>query len=127
MDPVYLDTHVAIWLYAGELNLFPKKVLEILDTADLYISPMVLLEIQYLKEFKKINFKVDRFLQDMYLDMQLKLCEQKLIDTVLFAVKNSWTRDPFDRIIVGHADCENAMLITKDRNILKNYPHAFWK
>jgi PIN domain nuclease of toxin-antitoxin system len=37
-----------------------------------------------------------------------------------------WTRDPFDRIIVAHADVVSAPLLTKDQAIRRNYRRAFW-
>jgi len=40
--------------------------------------------------------------------------------------EKDWTRDPFDRIIVGNAAAENAVLITKDNSILEHYEHAVW-
>jgi predicted nuclease of predicted toxin-antitoxin system len=42
------------------------------------------------------------------------------------AVEQIWTRDPFDRIIVGQAALHQTMLVTKDRAMRKHYPHAFW-
>jgi len=38
----------------------------------------------------------------------------------------SWTRDPFDRIIVANSALNNNLLITKDRTILENYENAVW-
>lgn len=38
-----------------------------------------------------------------------------------------WTRDPFDRLIVGHALAANATLLTADETILQNCSHALWE
>jgi PIN domain nuclease of toxin-antitoxin system len=38
----------------------------------------------------------------------------------------TWTRDPFDRLIVGHAAIAQASLLTKDRTIRQHYRHAIW-
>ncbi len=51
---VYLDTHVVIWLYSGNLELIPKPVQTILNLNDLLISPIVKLELEYLFEIKRI-------------------------------------------------------------------------
>ena len=40
------------------------------------------------------------------------------------ALREKWTRDPFDRIIVAHARARKAPLITSDRNILRHYDLA---
>jgi PIN domain nuclease of toxin-antitoxin system len=43
---IYLDTHVVVWLYAGDLELLPQEVRELLEGEELVISPMVELELQ---------------------------------------------------------------------------------
>jgi PIN domain nuclease of toxin-antitoxin system len=47
----------------------------------------------------------------------------KVIDS---AMKQLWTRDPFDRIIVGHAAVNQSGLLTKDETIGKNYAYVIW-
>lgn len=42
------------------------------------------------------------------------------------ALQTTWTRDPFDRVIVANAALQENILISKDRNILENYRHARW-
>lgn len=37
-----------------------------------------------------------------------------------------WTRDPFDRLIVGNALADDALLLTADRTILANVDDAVW-
>ena len=126
METVHLDTHTAVWLYAGRKDLFTPRVLRVLDSADLYISPMVLLEIQFLREAKKVDIKVDTFLKDMRAELGLKLCENDFPSVMLEAVRVSWTRDPFDRVIVAQAVSDDAPLITRDRLIMEHYRKAFW-
>jgi PIN domain nuclease of toxin-antitoxin system len=41
-------------------------------------------------------------------------------------VKQSWTRDPFDRLIVGQASANGAVLVTKDAGIRQNYKQSIW-
>lgn len=47
---IYLDTHVAAWMYAGRTDLLPAGVQSLLEEHDLLISPAVELELQYLFE-----------------------------------------------------------------------------
>ncbi len=42
------------------------------------------------------------------------------------AVFETWTRDPFDRVIVAHARTANAPLLTSDVRIQENYSRAVW-
>jgi PIN domain nuclease of toxin-antitoxin system len=126
VDAVHLDTHTAVWLYAGRKDLFPARVLKLLDNVDLYVSPMVLLEIQFLREAKKVDIKVDTFLRDMRAELGLKLCDANFASVILESVRVSWTRDPFDRLIVAQAMVDDALLITRDKLIGEHYRKAFW-
>jgi len=47
---IYLDTHVVVWLYSGELSLLSEKACQLIEENELLISPLVLLELQYLFE-----------------------------------------------------------------------------
>ena len=38
---IFLDTHIMVWLYAGLLEKIPTRIQHQLESADLYISPMV--------------------------------------------------------------------------------------
>jgi len=42
------------------------------------------------------------------------------------SLSETWTRDPFDRLIVANAKARNAWLITKDSRIASHYPGAVW-
>jgi PIN domain nuclease of toxin-antitoxin system len=56
----------------------------------------------------------------------LKLCDRNFNLIITQALGNSWTRDPFDRIITANASLNNNILLTKDQNILDNYREAKW-
>ncbi len=51
---IYLDTHVAAWLYA-DAKLLPAGVGQIIEKNDLLISPVVLLELEYLYEIGRLT------------------------------------------------------------------------
>ncbi len=42
------------------------------------------------------------------------------------SLEQSWTRDPFDRIIVSQASINASQLATKDDTIHKNYKYTLW-
>jgi len=44
----------------------------------------------------------------------------------LICLDTRWTRDPFDRLIVGLAALAGSALLTKDRTIRKHYRKATW-
>lgn len=52
---ICLDTHAVVWLYSGDLHLFSAKGCQLMEENDLVISPIVLLELQYLFEIQRIT------------------------------------------------------------------------
>ncbi len=123
---VFLDTHVVIWLYAGELERFSKRARNALERAELWISPMCLLEINYLFETKKITARSSPILKDLSEKIDLQVSDRPFIDVVREAASLTFTRDPFDRLIVAQARLCHAALITKDRTLRKNYSRCIW-
>jgi PIN domain nuclease of toxin-antitoxin system len=127
MAPViYLDTHIVVWLYAGRTDLFGAQALEDIRQNDLVISPMVTLELEYLREIKRLKPRPQKILDQLGQAIGLKVSDLLLGRVVAAGLEQSWTRDPFDRLIVGHAAVDQARLLTKDSTILAHYRHAYW-
>ena len=57
----------------------------------------------------------------------LKTCERSFADIIRASLTQNWTREPFDRIIVGNAALNGVTLITKDSTIRDHYEHAYWQ
>ena len=123
---IYLDTHVVAWLYAGELGRFTDHGLALLETEDLLASPVVQLELQYLTEIGRLSVGSALIIESLSASVGLCLCDQSFIRVVTESINQSWTRDPFDRLIVAQALTRSAPLLTKDTAILGNYPKACW-
>ena len=123
---MYLDTHVVVWLYAGELDRFPATASELIENNDLVISPAVLLELQFLKEIKRISADPMLVFQTLEETIGVELCNLEFSKVVIGALSQSWTRDPFDRIIAAQASVRNELLLTKDRTIRRNCSMACW-
>jgi len=123
---IHLDTHVVVWLYAGELRRFSPAARRRLGNEELRISPMVALELQYLHEVGRISEGADIVLSDLARKLGLTQLEGDFSSVAAAALGMSWTRDPFDRLIVAHAALAGAALLTKDRSIRKHYRHAIW-
>ena len=123
---IYLDTHVAIWLYAGKLELIPEASRERLDQNDLLISPMVELELQYLYEIDRVSEPANKVVETLAKEIGLEICDLPFSSVIAESLSLDWTRDPFDRIIVGQARLRNATLLTKDRALHAQYPGATW-
>ncbi|MEZ4831065.1 MAG: PIN domain-containing protein [Caldilineaceae bacterium] len=123
---IYLDTHVVIWLYAGLMGKFNNGVRDLINDHDLYISPIVRLELEYLYEIQRVTAPADLIVDDMSLRIGLRICDRPFNETISRALALTWTRDPFDRLIVAHAAIQDNLLLSKDGDILDNYTHARW-
>ena len=123
---LFLDTHVLVWLYEGNRGLFSDAAQRELQNEELCIAPIVLLELQYLYEAKKIRIKGDGIFSALQKTIGLHVAQHDGETIVRSALSLSWTRDPFDRLIVAHALSQKAKLLTKDRTILRRYARAVW-
>lgn len=123
---IYLDTHVVIWLYAGKTEHIPYKTLELMKTQELLLSPMVLLEMTYLFEIKRLTVTSHQIINTLIPIIDLKISDLPYSSIIEYAIQQSWTRDPFDRVIVGQAAVKSSLLITKDSHILDHYAYALW-
>jgi len=123
---IYLDTHVVVWLYAALTNKLSNQAIEAIENNQLLISPMVQLELQYLKEIGRITTNGALIIKNLNCTIGLELCNQSFVHTITEAIDLSWTRDPFDRLIVAQSHARKIPLLTKDQNILKNSTLAFW-
>lgn len=123
---IYIDTHVAIWLYDGKLELFSERAKKEIDAQDLYVSPIVTLELEYLREIERITARPAAIMEALSSELGVRVCELPFATVVDQALKQSWTGDPFDRIIVAHCHVQGVGLITKDQIIRKNFRKACW-
>ncbi len=124
---IYLDTHIVVWLYNCEISRFSKKTLEVIEKNDLFICPATVLELQYLREINRIKTDALLIINSLKASIGLQISNVSFEDVVNVSLLQTWTRDPFDRMIVGAASVGNDILITKDSQILKNYHNAYWK
>ena len=85
---------------------------------------MVLLELEYLHEIKRIKVSARRIVDSLAADIGLKICDAPSADVARKALEERWTRDPFDRLILAQARLHGARLVTKDRLLRSHYAHA---
>jgi len=126
METVYLDTHAVVWLYQKDLDKFSSTVIELIENNDLLISPMVLMELKFLNEIGRLHVKPMIIVSELQQTINLKICDEHFSKVVYESLDLSWTRDPFDRLIVANALASDAILLSKDRNIIQNYEKAIW-
>jgi PIN domain nuclease of toxin-antitoxin system len=123
---IYADTHVVAWLYAGRIDLIPSRARASLEDQPVLVSPMVAFELQYLFETGRTTAPAQRVLEALGGDIGLRLCDLPFPDVIEVAIRQSWTRDPFDRIIVAQAAVRRAPLISADAMIRAHYSRALW-
>ncbi len=88
-------------------------------------SPAVQLELVFLWEIRRIKFRPDEILTRLQTAIGLHECALPFSDVIHFSASLSWTRDVFDRLIVGQAIANGqAPLITFDEQIQQHYGHA---
>ena len=123
---VFLDTHIAVWLYAGLIHKISDTAKQAIEGNDLLISPMVKLELQYLFEISRITVKPDTIIKNLFAAIGLKVSETPLQQIIEEALKISWTRDVFDRLLSAEATAVEGGFITADENIKSNLKLAIW-
>jgi PIN domain nuclease of toxin-antitoxin system len=123
---IFLDTHVAIWLYSGRLDLFRKRTLKLINDEQVCVSHIVRLEMKYLNEIGRINQKPDVIIDALIAEIGLAFSSNSLERIVSQAIHLDFTRDPFDRIIVADASLNDSYLISKDQIIRRNYKNSIW-
>jgi PIN domain nuclease of toxin-antitoxin system len=122
----YLDTHIAIELAAGDLRkIGPKGRRAIEHDNDLRISPMVLLEFEYMRLVKRVRLSATEIATALFADLGVRVCETSFAGVGRQALEEGWTTDPFDRLIVAQARWQKAKLITRDTALQDHYPQAF--
>jgi len=124
---IYLDTHVVVWLYSGDISLLSEKACQLIEENKLLISPLVMLELQYLFEIKRITVEPTVIFDSLAESIGLQKCRSSFARVITEAMRISWTRDPFDRIITATAMINQAVLLTKDQVIRQEYELATWE
>lgn len=115
-----LDTHFVLWIVTGadRLSSFPW----IERYRPWGISPVSLLEIQYLAEIGRIEIQNPQFTDTLVEDPRFVIDEIPLVPLMRRAIELTWTRDPFDRLIAAHSSVRRVPLCTTDRNMRENHP-----
>ena len=123
---IYLDTHVLVRLYLGEVEGLSAGARSAIEANDLVASPAAVLELEFLHEIGRLRPAASKVVSALAQEVGLRVCELPFRVVVEHALKENWGRDPFDRLIVANAKARNAPLVTKDERIRRQYPRAVW-
>ena len=122
----FLDTHAAVFLWEGRSEIFGPSSRELLERSVLLVSPMVRLEMGFLREVGKLKVEPDLILGSLASDFGVTTTSDPLESLVPLAMPLSWTRDPFDRLLVATALLHETPLITRDTRIRDYFAGAVW-
>lgn len=122
----FLDTHAAIFLWSGRIEEFGKRSKRLLEGADLAVSPVVKLELALLQEIGRITVSPQALLGALLEDCGVHAVDDPLPAVIERALPITWTRDPFDRLLVATAALHGAPLVTRDAKMQAHFAGAVW-
>ena len=98
-----------------------------IESEQVEISPMVLLELEYLFEIKRILKAPMALVEQMQTLIGLRISDHPFAAVTQTALFETWTRDPFDRMIVAQARSDGySGLISADTKIQEHYSRTIW-
>ena len=112
---ILLDSNAVIWLLKRHHR---TRTLE--RASQLYLSPSTVLEMQILAEAGRLDLPLGAVALTQ--DPRWLLDEPPAMKWFAAATDVSWTRDPFDRLIVAHARVRGWKLATSDGMLLEQLP-----
>jgi PIN domain nuclease of toxin-antitoxin system len=111
---ILLDTNALIWIAAGHARSRP-----LLERRDrLYVSPASVLELQFLDESGRVRLR-NHTVEWVVHDDRWLVDEPPAGAWFVRATEVGWTRDPFDRLLVAHAQFRRWRLATADTQLLE--------
>ena len=111
---ILLDTNALLWLGVGHRRSLPLKKWG----GRLHISPANLLEVQFLLEADRIRLRQGATISGFGADERWTLDDPPSVPWFDEARGVSWTRDPFDRLLVAHARYRGWRFATADGALL---------
>ena len=81
------------------------------------MSPISLLEIEFLPEVGRLSVKNPEFTNSVMNDSRFIIDDLPVETLISHALSLGWTRDPFDRLLVAHSSARRVASCTMDRGI----------
>lgn len=119
-EVILLDTHAVIWLLGGQ-----RRVEGLIASGQsLLVSPVSLLEIRFLIEAGKVRIAERDWEKRIGQDRRFRIDDCRIGNIVTGSADLGFTRDPFDRLIAGHAAARGYRLATADDVLLEHLPRS---
>lgn len=117
---ILLDTHAVIWLISAH-----RRIEGLLASGQpLFMSPVSILEFRFLIEAGKARIVEPDWDRRLSQDRRFRVDDCRIGDIIAGASALSFTRDPFDRLIAGHAIARGYRLATADSVLLDHLPRS---
>jgi PIN domain nuclease of toxin-antitoxin system len=110
-----LDTHFLLWIVTGSDRLREFAWLD--DYRPWGVSPVSLLEIQFLGEVGRLSVEQPAFDEAVRQDPRFVVDEIGIGALVGKALSLAWTRDPFDRLLAAHSEARRVSFCSLDRRV----------
>jgi PIN domain nuclease of toxin-antitoxin system len=108
----------------GRLDKLGRRAQRRLEESRPRISPIVHVELDYLFEIGRTDRNGQQALMHLARTTGLRMDDAPFAHVAAASAEHTWTRDPFDRIIVAQAALASTPLLTGDRAMLEHYAHA---
>jgi PIN domain nuclease of toxin-antitoxin system len=112
-----LDTHVVLWWLTDDPALADDIKARLDHEPDVYVSAATLWEVAIKQSIGKLTEPVD--LPERIRDCGFRALPITFEHAIAAGRLPLLHRDPFDRMLVAQAGCEDLTLATRDRNIQK--------
>jgi len=117
---ILLDTHAVLWLLSGNRRVEGLTA----SRQPLLLSPVSILEIRFLIEAGKVRIAEPAWEARLAHDRRFRIDDCRIGELVAGAADLGFTRDPFDRLIAGHAIARGYRLATADSVLLDHLPRS---
>lgn len=111
---ILLDTNAVIWLLVSH----PRAATLLAGPERLALSPVSLLELQFLAEVGRIQLAPGHVVESIAVDQRWRVDSPSVRALCEAALPIGWTRDPFDRLLAAHALLRHWPLATGDRRLI---------
>ena len=111
---ILLDTNAVIWLHRNH-----ARTRRLVAREPLYVSPATVLELQFLIEVGRLRLTRGADVQSLVEDDRWLVDDPPAAAWFGHALALGWTHDPFDRLIVAHAQFRGWRLATSDAGMLE--------
>ena len=122
---IYLDTMTVARLVSSP-KLLSRRAKQLINRPEVLVSPMVVLELQFLYEIQRLKHSSDAIMKHVENHFGVAICQKSFVAIAKKSLELGWTHDPFDRVILAHAALDRDYLVTKDEVMRSHYKYAVW-